>query len=100
MFSFSLLAIVPTHADNLKSISLDYCDTTGNVLKYTIDPGVQTGICYTVSNSSAQEVKMKINFIDGTFTNDQWQNKTCLNEDAKENFGQYVSEYEQLVTLS
>ncbi len=100
MLSFSLLAIVPTYADNLKHISLNYCDTTGNVLQYTMDPGESKDICYTVSNSSPQEVTMKINFIDGTFTNDQWQNKTCLNEDAKENFGQYVSEYEQLVTLS
>jgi hypothetical protein len=43
---------------------------------------------------------MKINFIDGTFTNDQRQNRACLDETAKENFGQYISAYNQLITLT
>lgn len=89
-----------TRADELKNISLDYCDTTGNVLQYTVEPEVQTGICYSLTNNSDQVVTMKVNFIDGTYTNDQRQNKACLDETAKTNFGQYVSKYSETVTLT
>gem|GEM_PF-1314348 len=95
-----LVMIAPVYADALKSISLDYCAVTGNILPYTINTTVETGICYTVTNTSNQEITMKINFVDGTFTNDQWQNRACLDESAKENFGQYVTNYEKTVTLS
>ncbi len=98
--SLSLLGILPTYADGLKNISLDFCDITGNILQYAMDPWTHTGICYVVSNSSDQETTMKINFIDGTFTNDQRQNRACLDETSKENFGQYVSAYTQLITLT
>ncbi|MEI7919847.1 MAG: hypothetical protein WCH65_06885 [bacterium] len=94
------ILIAPVYADALKSISLEYCTTTGNILPYTIETDVKTGICYTVTNTSDQEIVMKINFVDGTFTNDQRQNRACLDESAKENFGQYVSKYKQTLTLS
>jgi hypothetical protein len=95
-----LLGIISVHADDLKNISFDYCDTTGNILQYTLDPSTETGICYILSNNSDQEVAMKINFIDGTFTNDQRQNRACLDENAKQDFGQYVSAYNELITLT
>lgn len=53
-----------------------------------------------LTNNSTQEVTMKINFVDGTFTNDQRQNRACLDEVTKENFGQYITTYDELVTLS
>lgn len=87
-------------ADDLTDISLSYCDTTGNILNYTLDPGTTKDICYTLNNNSAKDLIIKVNFIDGTYTNDQRQNRACLSEDAKENFGQYVTQYSNEVTLT
>ena len=95
-----LVMIAPVYADALKNISLDYCAVTGNILPYSIETNVDTGICYTITNSSDQKITMKVNFVDGTFTNDQWQNRACLDESAKENFGQYVTKYKTTITLS
>ena len=86
-------------ADDLANVSLNYCDTPENTLQYQIDPGVETGICYNLSNASSKPVTIKLSFIDGTFTNDQWQNKACLSDADIENFWKYVTEYDQLVTL-
>ncbi|HMS91781.1 MAG TPA: hypothetical protein PKC87_06155, partial [Candidatus Absconditabacterales bacterium] len=44
-------------------------------------------------------VTVKVSFIDGTFTNDQRQNKACLSDADVENFGKYVTGYDQIVTL-
>ncbi|MCX6824835.1 MAG: hypothetical protein NTY80_01305 [candidate division SR1 bacterium] len=87
-------------ASSLKDVSLEYCDTTNSTLNYIINPEVQTGICYILKNVSNEPVIMKINFIDGTFTNDKRQNKACLDESTKENFGQYVTQYSDIVTLT
>jgi len=75
-----------THADDLGNLSLNYCDTSENTLQYQIDPGVETGICYTISNGAKTPVTVKVSFIDGTFTNDQRQNKACLSDTDVENF--------------
>jgi len=88
-----------THADDLANVSLNYCDTPENILQYQIDPGVETGICYTLSNGAKTSVTVKLSFVDGTFTNDQRQNKACLSDTNIENFWKYVTEYDQLVTL-
>ncbi len=93
-------SIISVHADDLQNISLDYCNATGNILHYTLQTDTQTGICYTLSNTSDHAFIVKVNFIDGTFTNDQRQNRACLDESSKENFWQYVTGYEQSVTLS
>ena len=88
-----------THADDLANVSLNYCNTPENILQYQIDPGVETGICYTLSNGAKTPVTVKLSFVDGTFTNDQRQNKACLSDTNIENFWKYVTEYDQLVTL-
>lgn len=93
------MGINSTHADNLQNIFLDYCNTDAKTLSYTIDTNVETGICYTVSNNSSQETTVKVNFIDGTFTNDKEAAQACWDEGRKEMFGQYVTGYQSLVTL-
>jgi len=93
------VVIGQTHADDLANVSLNYCDTPESTLQYQIDPTVETGICYTLSNASKNPVTIKLSFIDGTFTNDQRQNKACLSDADVENFWQYVTEYDQLITL-
>lgn len=101
LFLLAAMTALPSFAaDSLRNISLDFCDTTGNIVQYTLDPWVKTGICYTVSNTSTENITMKINFVDGTFTNDQRQNRACLDEVAKENFGQYVTKYTDTITLT
>lgn len=98
---FSLLFILwwSVLADDLANVSLDYCDTPENTLQYQIDPGVETGICYTLSNRSKNTVTVKLSFLDGTFTNDEWQNKACLSDNDVENFWTYVTNYDSLITL-
>jgi len=88
-----------TLADDLAYVSLDYCDTPENVLQYQLDPGIETGICYTLSNGTNHEVTIKLSFVDGTFTNDQRQNKACLSETDRDNFWRYVHDYNQFITL-
>lgn len=100
LFLLAAMTALPSFAaDSLRNISLDFCDITGNIVQYTLEPWVKTGICYTVSNTSTENVTMKINFVDGTFTNDQQQNRACLNDSDREKFWKYVTGYDQFVTL-
>lgn len=88
-----------TRADDLANVGLEYCNTQENALQYQIAPGVETGICYTLSNGAKTPVTVKVSFIDGTFTNDQRKNPACLSDSDVENFWKYVTGYDQLVTL-
>lgn len=88
-----------TIADDLSYISLDYCDTPEKILELQTEPGIETGICYRLSNMSRSEVTVKLSFVDGTFTNDQRQNKACLSDKDIENFGQYITDYDQFIKL-
>lgn len=44
-----------------------------------------------ISNASDQEVVLDVQFVDGTFTNDQWHNRACSTNQDKDDFGRYVS---------
>lgn len=88
-----------TFADDLAYVSLDYCDAPENLLQLQVDPNQETGICYTLANGSPNTVTVKLSFVDGTFTNDQRQNKACLSDTDTENFGKYVTDYDELITL-
>ena len=76
-----------TFANNLGGVSLSFCNTTGNLLNYTIEPGRISDICYTLTNNSKENLIIKINFVDGTYTNDKRQNRACLGENETKNFG-------------
>ncbi|HMS91823.1 MAG TPA: hypothetical protein PKC87_06365, partial [Candidatus Absconditabacterales bacterium] len=56
IFPIVLAFIGQVHADDLSNVSLTYCDTTENALHYQIAPGVETGICYNLSNGSTDPV--------------------------------------------
>lgn len=86
-------------SSDLTNVSLEFCNTSANGLTYHIDAGVQTGICYSMINHSNESVKVKIWFVDGTYTNDQQQNKACLGDNDIEKFWKYVSGYDQFITL-
>lgn len=99
LFSFVCLVGGFAAADDLAYVSLEYCDAPENLLQIQVDPGQQTGICYTLSNGSQKPVTIKLSFLDGTFTNDQRQNKACLSDKDVENFWRYITDYDQLITL-
>jgi len=71
---------------DLAYVSLDYCDAPENLLSLQVDPGTETGVCYTLANGTNRELTIKLSFVDGTFTNDQRQNKACLSDKDTENF--------------
>ncbi len=97
MIAFTLLWTAK--ANDLAYISLDFCDNS-SVLTYHLQGGQETGLCYKVTNSSAMPVKIKLGFIDGTFTNDQQQNKACLGDTDVGNFWKYVTGYAHELTIS
>ncbi len=86
-------------ADDLANVSLNFCATSENTVQYQVDPGAETGICYTLSNGAKKPITIKLSFVDGTYTNDQWQNKACLSDADVENFGKYVTDYDQTIVL-
>lgn len=73
---------------------------SGNVMSYKIWVGQEWKICYLITNKSAKDTSFKISFVDGTFTNDQWQNKACLSDTDTKYFWQYVTWYEDILTVS
>jgi len=90
------------YADTLSDIQLTFCDSsqatadyvlaeTGNLITYILDTDQSSDICYTLSNMSTEDVFVKVSFIDGTFTNDEWRNKACLSDTDIKYFGQYVT---------
>lgn len=98
-------------ADSLGEVDINFCDqgswtiasgmyVSGANLFYKIWVAQEWNICYTITNKSLQNVFVKISFVDGTFTNDQWKNKACLSDTDIQYFGQYVTWYQQLVALS
>lgn len=87
------------HAD-LSQIEIDFCGKEGErTISYTIAPGWTQDICYKATNISNKDITITVDFVDGTFTNDQWQNKACKQQWEKENFGQYVTGYTQTFTV-
>lgn len=97
---FVITFVLNSQADDLSTMSLDFCTTTSDgALNMTVDPGVQTGICYKLSNGWKNEVTVKVWFVDGTFTNDEWKNPACYTDDQTKFFGQYVTGYQQIINL-
>jgi hypothetical protein len=99
------------YADTLSDIQLTFCDSsqatadyvlaeTGNLITYILDTDQSSDICYTLSNMSTEDVFVKVSFIDGTFTNDEWRNKACLSDTDIKYFGQYVTWYDTIIALS
>lgn len=99
LFVTMMTIVAYTFGDDLAYVSVDYCDTPENTLHLHVDPLTETGICYAISNNSKHTLTVKVWFVDGTFTNDQWQNKACLSDTDVENFWKYVTDYDQLITL-
>lgn len=99
-------------ADSLSAVNIDFCNnesgsvqqsgviiSSGNML-YKVAIQEKGDICYKISNTAATDVFLKVGFVDGTFTNDQWKNRACLSDADTQDFGQYVTGYQSLIALS
>lgn len=84
---------------SIENVSIDFCGTSKSTILYRMDAGKETDVCYTIKNDSAIPVQVKIWFVDGTYTNDQQQNKACLGDVNVEKFWKQVSGYDQFVSL-
>lgn len=56
-------------------------------------------VCVYVNNSGPTDVDVILNFVDGTITADDSQNKACQPEWTKSNFGQYVDYVSEVITV-
>lgn len=82
---------------SIREIKLRYCNGTGAVTKSLVlqtEPNKEETICLEFSNWASSDVRVGLNFVDGTLTADDDQRKACQPESTKEFFGQYVTGYE------
>ena len=84
---------------NLGDLLIRFCNDVGtgwDTSKATKSLQLETNteemqdICIYVQNSWPTDVKVKLNFVDGTITADESQKKACQPEETQENFWQYV----------
>lgn len=75
----------------IQNIEINFCESLSKTKEYTITAGKPTDICLEAENISDKDILISLDFVDGTFTNDQRKNRACLDNNQKENFGQYIS---------
>ncbi len=56
-------------------------------------------LCMYVNNNWPTDVDVILNFVDGTITADDWQNKACQPEGTKTNFWQHVDYISEVITV-
>jgi len=75
----------------VQSIEVSFCENDAKTKKYQITAGDIQDICLEVRNNASKDIAISLDFVDGTFTNDQWKNRACLDSNLKEKFGQYIT---------
>lgn len=108
LFAFftSIVLFVPrTHAQftdptvtNLGDMLIRFCNDVDEGSKtipekslyFEAETEVDHDICLYIQNSWPTDTTVRLNFVDGTITADDTQNKACQPEETKENFWQYV----------
>lgn len=87
------LATAHSYANDLGKINLRFCNDNTDVkhLSMTGTSGEPTPVCLKISNNNNTGVAIKLDFVDGTVTNDANQNKACRNPGETDLFGQYMS---------
>ncbi len=77
---------------DLSQIEINFCDKAGEKgIEYSIAPGWIQDICLQASNISDKDIEIHVEFVDGSITNDQRQNKACLQQWQNKIFWQYVT---------
>jgi len=92
-------------AEAIGSITIEYCDLQENQkvlnkkeLFIESEAGNKEKICFSLTNLSNDTVQFWVNFVDGLFNN-MW-NKSCDIETATGLFGQYVTWFTKMITIS
>lgn len=83
----------------VQNIEINFCESFSKTKEYTITAGRPTDICLEAENISDKDILVSLDFVDGTFTNDQRKNRACMDNNQKEKFGQYISWTEKIFTL-
>lgn len=100
---FAQSSILPAETTDIKEIKARYCNNPekSDVKALFLDAKVDEKevICIDFINTSNKTANIGINFVDGTVTNDESQNKACLPENEKTNFWQYVSNYPENISI-
>ncbi len=83
-------------SNDFTAIRLRYCNDSSitwgtKTLLLDTEPMKETPICVYLINRANKPLKVKINFVDGTITQDSYRYKACKQEHEKEMFWQYVS---------
>jgi hypothetical protein len=66
---------------------------------YTLTPGWVQDVCLKATNFSKKDIEVTIEFVDGSFTNDQWKNKACMQKWENKKFWQYVTGFTSSFTV-
>ena len=78
-------------SSQVQNIQVDFCGEAGKTKTYEVAAGESQDICLEIRNVSDQDIMMSLDFVDGTYTNDQRKNRACMDNNQKELFGQYVT---------
>ena len=77
---------------DISQIEIDFCDKPWEKeIIYTLAPWSIQDICFKASNASDKNIEVTIEFVDGAITNDQRQNKACMQQWENKKFWQYVT---------
>lgn len=80
---------------DLAQIEIDFCDKLWEKgIEYTMSPGWSQDVCLKASNVSSQDIEVTIWFVDGTVTNDERQNKACMQQWDENVFWRYMTGFE------
>lgn len=78
--------------DDISQVEIIFCDEhQKKSIRYIFSPGWYQDICFTATNISDKDIEINIWFVDGTVTNDQQQNKACMQQWENKKFWQYVT---------
>jgi len=83
----------------VQNIEINFCESFSKTKEYMLTAGKPTDICFEAENISDKDILVSLDFVDGTFTNDQRKNRACMDNNQKEKFGQYVFWTEKTFTL-
>ncbi|HMS91782.1 MAG TPA: hypothetical protein PKC87_06160, partial [Candidatus Absconditabacterales bacterium] len=85
---------------DLAQIEIDFCNKPGQkAIIYTLASKGRQDICLKARNMSTKDIQATIEFVDGTVTNDQRQNKACMQQGENQKFGKYVTGFTASFTI-
>jgi len=91
---------------NLWDVVIRFCndDAQGEVGKMKslfkeVDNDTDQDICIYINNEGPTDVDVQLNFVDGTVSADDSQNKACQPEGTKTQFGQFVDFVDERLTV-